>query len=139
MSVEPEPLTSADIAAALGCSLEALAAPGGLPRGDLALACLDQAIAGGFLLPDERRLVLGGVRRWLRPASCMSRREGARLVRLVRITLLARRLLPLPEQASRWLREMRMGRHAPLLLARSARGEAQVATFLWQQFAGVYL
>jgi hypothetical protein len=44
-----------------------------------------------------------------------------------------------PEDASSWLRAMRMGRHAPLHLARSARGAERVVTFLWQQFAGVYL
>jgi uncharacterized protein (DUF2384 family) len=139
-TADPAPVTVADVAAVLGYPADALAADGGaLPRGRLPLACLDAAVASGILARDERRLVRGFVRRLLAPSAPLSRREGARLVRLVRITLLARRLLPLPEDASHWLRETRMGRHAPLQLARSARGAEQVETFLWQQFAGVYL
>jgi uncharacterized protein (DUF2384 family) len=135
---DPLPVTAAEVAAVLGCPADAFAASG-LPHGRLPLACLDAAVAGGILAPEERRLVRGFARRLLMASAPLSRREGARLARLVRVTLLARRLLPVPETAGAWLREMRMGRHAPLHLARSARGAEQVETFLWQQFAGVYL
>ena len=68
----------------------------------------------------------------------LSVREGMRLVRVARITLHARALLPVPEQAAAWMRENLFDGRPALRFARSARGAGLVEDYLWRQFFGIY-
>lgn len=140
----PPSITPADIAATLGGPtvigrrVEDQSDLDRAARDGLPLACLDAAEAADVLRADERFVVLSRLRRWLRPRSRLSAHEGARLVRVTRVTLHARALLPVPEGAAAWMREDLFDGRSALRFARRARGAALVEDFLWRQFFGIY-
>ena len=141
---EPPSITPRDIAdvlggaAAFGSRPETQADLDRAIRNGLPLACLAAAMSADILRANERYVVFSRIRRWLRPHSRLSAREGARLVRVTRATLHARALLSVPEQTAEWMREPMFDGHSALRFARSARGLALVEEFLWRQFFGIY-